>query len=75
MARRTLRVSLAAALSITALAACAPPSDDGDSGGSGGSDAATATSAEDLGGMDGLVKAAEKEGALNVIALPPDWAN
>ena len=25
--------------------------------------------------MDALVKAAEKEGALNVIALPPDWAN
>ena len=25
--------------------------------------------------MDGLVKAAKKEGALNVIALPPDWAN
>ena len=77
MARRTLRVSLVAALSVTALAACAPPSDDGDSGGSGGgaSDAATATSADDLGGMDGLVKAAEEEGALNVIALPPDWAN
>jgi len=25
--------------------------------------------------MDGLVAAAKKEGALNVIALPPDWAN
>jgi putative spermidine/putrescine transport system substrate-binding protein len=76
MARRTLRVSLVAVLSVTALAACAPPSNDGGSGGStGGSDAATATSADALGGMDGLVKAAEKEGALNVIALPPDWAN
>lgn len=39
------------------------------------SDAAKATSAEDLGGMNELVKAAEKEGELNVIALPPDWAN
>jgi putative spermidine/putrescine transport system substrate-binding protein len=39
------------------------------------SDAATATSAEDLGGMEGLVAAAQAEGALNVIALPPDWAN
>jgi putative spermidine/putrescine transport system substrate-binding protein len=38
-------------------------------------DAATATSAEAFGGMDGLVAAAKKEGALNVIALPPDWAN
>ena len=25
--------------------------------------------------MDALVKAAQKEGTLNVIALPPDWAN
>ena len=25
--------------------------------------------------MDKLVEAAKKEGALNVIALPPDWAN
>lgn len=38
-------------------------------------DAATATSAEDFGGMDGLVAAAKAEGQLNVIALPPDWAN
>ena len=37
--------------------------------------AATAKSAADLGGMDALVAAAKKEGALNVIALPPDWAN
>ena len=27
------------------------------------------------GGMDALVAAAKKEGQLNVIALPPDWAN
>jgi putative spermidine/putrescine transport system substrate-binding protein len=38
-------------------------------------DAATATSAEDLGGIDALVAAAQAEGTLNVIALPPDWAN
>ena len=37
--------------------------------------AGTATSAADLGGMDALVAAAKKEGQLNVIALPPDWAN
>ena len=35
----------------------------------------TATSAQAFGGMDALVAAANKEGALNVIALPPDWAN
>ena len=42
---------------------------------SGSANAATATSAADFGGMDGLVAAAKKEGTLNVIALPPDWAN
>ncbi|ROS37570.1 ABC transporter substrate-binding protein [Curtobacterium sp. PhB78] len=34
-----------------------------------------ATSAEASGGMDALVKAAKAEGQLNVIALPPSWAN
>ncbi len=38
-------------------------------------DAETATSAQALGGMDALAAAAKKEGTLNVIALPPDWAN
>jgi putative spermidine/putrescine transport system substrate-binding protein len=75
VARSSLRVSLLAAVSVLALAACAPPSDSGDSGGDGAGKAATATSAADLGGMDALVAAAKKEGQLNVIALPPDWAN
>ena len=76
MARTTLRVSLVAALSVLALAACAPPSDDKGSGGSGGGDdPASATSADEAGGLKALVAAAEKEGQLNVIALPPDWAN
>jgi putative spermidine/putrescine transport system substrate-binding protein len=57
------------------LTACGGGSDDGGSGGGGGSDAAGARSAEDLGGMDALVEAAKAEGELNVIALPPDWAN
>jgi putative spermidine/putrescine transport system substrate-binding protein len=74
VARRSLRVSIVAAVvGVMALGACAPPSDSG--GSSGGAKAATATSAKDLGGMDALVKAAKKEGQLNVIALPPDWAN
>jgi putative spermidine/putrescine transport system substrate-binding protein len=38
-------------------------------------DAATATSAEDFGGIDALVTAAQAEGELNVIALPDNWAN
>ncbi len=56
------------------VAACSAPSNSSSSGSSGAS-AATATSAAALGGMDALVAAAKKEGTLNVIALPPDWAN
>ena len=41
----------------------------------GAQDAASATSAADFGGMDQLIAAAQEEGELNVIALPPDWAN
>jgi putative spermidine/putrescine transport system substrate-binding protein len=40
-----------------------------------GKNAATATSAADFGGMDALIKAAKKEGTLNAIALPRNWAN
>ena len=54
-------------------AACAAPEDSGDGGG--GTAASKATSVEDFGTMDDLVAAAKKEGELNVIALPPDWAN
>ena len=72
---RTWFVTLVALATTSALAACAPPSDGGSSDGGGGTDASTATSADDLGGMDALVKAAQDEGELNVIALPPDWAN
>lgn len=35
----------------------------------------TAKSAKDVGGLEALVAEAEKEGKLNVIALPHDWAN
>ncbi len=62
----------------TTVVACSPPSDDSASTASGSAgtvDAASAVSAEDFGGMDALVEAANAEGALNVIALPPDWAN
>ncbi|WP_240311800.1 ABC transporter substrate-binding protein [Nocardioides houyundeii] len=71
--RRTL-VSLTAMATVASLAACAAPESDNGSGG-GDSDAASATSAKDLGGLDALVEAAQEEGELNVIALPPDWAN
>ena len=71
------RTGLAAlAVSALALTACgdAPTSDSGDDAAS-GSDAASATSGEDFGGFDELVAAAQEEGELNVIALPPDWTN
>ena len=61
-----------------AVVACSPPADEetpAPAGSSGAVDAKTATSAEAFGGMEGLVAAAKAEGKLNVIALPPDWAN
>lgn len=72
---RTTLVSLVAISSTLALAACAPPADNKSTTTSNGTDAATATSAADFGSMDDLVKAAQDEGTLNVIALPPNWAN
>jgi putative spermidine/putrescine transport system substrate-binding protein len=70
---RTSIVALALASGLlVAGAACAPPAAKPAATGNG---AATATSAADVGGMDGLVTAAKAEGALNVIALPPNWAN
>jgi putative spermidine/putrescine transport system substrate-binding protein len=70
-----LAVSVAA-VSLVLFAACAPPADDGEETTTEtGVSAAEATSAEDFGGMEGLVQAAQEEGELNVIALPRDWAN
>lgn len=67
---------VAAATTVLALAACAPPEDDGDDATTdSGVKAGEATSAADFGDLDGLVEAAQEEGELNVIALPPDWAN
>jgi putative spermidine/putrescine transport system substrate-binding protein len=37
--------------------------------------AAKARSAAEMGGLDALIAAAKAEGTLNVIGLPPDWAN
>lgn len=71
-----LLAASASALVVLGLAACAPPAQE--SGGENtesGVKAGEATSAADFGGMDKLVEAAKAEGELNVIALPPDWAN
>lgn len=63
-----------AALLLGGLAACssgnAAPTES-----KGATDWKTATSAEAGDGMDALIAAAKKEGKLNAIALPNDWAN
>jgi putative spermidine/putrescine transport system substrate-binding protein len=75
MKNRLLAITTASVLAL-ALAACSPPEKEGDDATTkSGVKASEATSAEDFGGLDGLVKAAKKEGELNVIALPPTWAN
>ncbi len=70
-------MAVVAATASFAVVACSAPTKTADTSSSSGgaANAATATSAQDLGGMDALVAAAKKEGELNVIALPPDWAN
>ena len=70
------RLTAAASALVLLFTACAPPEKDagGDQTQS-GVRAGEATSAADFGGLDGLIDAAKKEGELNVIALPPDWAN
>ena len=72
--RSSYRLALAGAAAACLLAAGCSSS--GSSGGSSSStDWATQTSASAGGGMNALVAAAKKEGTLNVIALPPTWAN
>lgn len=77
MKKQHLAAAALAVSAVVALAGCA-------SGSGSSSDSAktltlaqaqAATSAKDFGGMDGLVAAANKEGHLNVITLPPSWAN
>jgi putative spermidine/putrescine transport system substrate-binding protein len=62
--------SLAAALALGACGA-APTAQNSSTS----TNAATAGSAKDFGGLDALIAAAKKEGTLNAIALPRDWAN
>lgn len=73
---RRARIGAGIALATTAALLLAGCSGSGSgSGDSGGTKAATATSLKDFGTLADLEKAAEKEGKLNVIALPHDWAN
>src|ERR1700689_98956 len=67
-----LRAALTSVAALTAGAALTgiPPSPAGAA-----VNPSRATSAAAFGGMAGLIKAAKKEGTLNVITLPADWAN
>ncbi len=67
------RYALAALAALALLAAGCSSSSSPSS--SGGANWATVTSAAAGGGMAKLIAAAKKEGTLNVIALPPTWAN
>ena len=76
MIRRSLAtVGAVATIAMLGLTACSSGASDSTQADGKSIDAATATSAEDFGGFDALVKAAQEEGELNVIALPENWAN
>ncbi|MFD5932780.1 ABC transporter substrate-binding protein [Streptomyces sp. NPDC060333] len=66
---RTVSVAACLALAAAPLGAC------GDKPPATPRAPAVATSAADTGGMAALIAAAKKEGSLNTIALPSDWAN
>ncbi|MBN9169483.1 MAG: ABC transporter substrate-binding protein, partial [Microbacterium sp.] len=73
--RRATRAAFGMAIAATAalaLSACSGSANADPSGGS-GVDAKTATSLAAFGSLSDLEKATEKEGTLNVIALPHDW--
>ncbi|MEU8486842.1 ABC transporter substrate-binding protein [Streptomyces sp. NPDC048641] len=68
-------LTLLGALGLTALTLTACGAAPTQSAATDGKNIAAAASAADAGGMDALVAAAKKEGTLNAIALPRDWAN
>jgi putative spermidine/putrescine transport system substrate-binding protein len=72
--RSSYRLALAGVAAASLLAAgCS--SSGSSAGSSGATNWATQSSVSVGGGMTALVAAAKKEGTLNVIALPPTWAN
>ena len=72
--RSSYRLALAGVAAAALLAAGCSSSGSSTSASS-GANWATETSAAAGGGMNALVAAAKQEGTLNVIALPPTWAN
>ncbi len=75
--QRWIAVAGFAAIASLTVAGCGSSSGGSKSagGGSGAKDVSKAQSLADAGGMAALVAAAKKEGTLNTIALPRDWAN
>ncbi|MFI5979743.1 ABC transporter substrate-binding protein [Streptomyces sp. NPDC051555] len=72
---RTVALAAGLVLSTLALTACGAAPDKAAATAGNGKNLATAASVADLGGMDALIAAAKKEGTLNAIAIPRDWAN
>jgi putative spermidine/putrescine transport system substrate-binding protein len=74
---RKLFIAAAAVSSVVLAAGCSSSSSAGSGGASTASstNAATATSVTAFGGLNDLVAACKKEGTLNVITLPANWAN
>jgi hypothetical protein len=76
---KTVAAQACAVSGLMLAAGCSSSSNNASSGGSGSSgsstNAATATSVTAFGGLSGLVAACTKEGTLNVITLPANWAN
>ncbi|MGH3151460.1 MAG: ABC transporter substrate-binding protein [Streptosporangiaceae bacterium] len=71
--RSPYRLALAGVAAVALLAAgCSSSSSSGSSGGVNWNNETTVAAG---GGMSALITAAKKEGTLNVIALPPTWAN
>ena len=73
--RSSYRLALAGAAAACLLAAGCSSSGSSSGSSSSATNWATQTSVSAGGGMNALVAAAKKEGTLNVIALPPTWAN
>ncbi|NEM90669.1 ABC transporter substrate-binding protein [Galbitalea soli] len=73
--RHLAGVAVIAAVAISLTACASSNTTTAQAGSISKATAEKATSAQDFGGLDGLVKAAEAEGQLNVITLPPSWAN
>ena len=72
--RSSYRLALAGAAAALLAVGCSPSGSSSGSPGH-GINWANETSAAAGGGMTALIAAAKKEGTLNVIALPPAWAN